>query len=107
MLHCHLIVTSASYSPSRLLIKSADRFKLNMLILTALYLLSSLYYFVTWFKLFRKATGLSPQEESLSWTVLIVATLLWPLVVPISFFEKRLKAQQPLVQNYQLISVLK
>ncbi len=78
-----------------------------MLILTVFYLLSALYYCVNWFKIFKKATHLSPQEVSYSWQVLIVATIFWPIVVPLSYLEKRRKSQQLLDRTYNVIAVAK
>jgi uncharacterized membrane protein len=65
------------------------------LILTGLYFLTALYYFTNWFILFKQETGLSSTDKSLLWGVLILATLFWPIVVPIAHLEKRTLSQQP------------
>ncbi|HBB35801.1 MAG TPA: hypothetical protein DDZ80_22250 [Cyanobacteria bacterium UBA8803] len=53
--------------------------------------MSALFCFLTWLKVFLKDTELSPQERRASWRVLIVATIFWPLVLPIAYLEKRAK----------------
>jgi hypothetical protein len=40
------------------------------------------------FKAFSQETNLSLPERNTSWRVLILATIIWPLVVPISNLEK-------------------
>ncbi|MGB7440796.1 MAG: hypothetical protein WA919_06985 [Coleofasciculaceae cyanobacterium] len=55
-----------------------------MAILLALYLVIAFYYFKYWRKAFRRDTNLSKQEKRFSWLVLAVATIFWPIVVPIS-----------------------
>ena len=55
-----------------------------MAILLAIYLGMAFYYFKNWWKAFRRDTNLSKQQKKLSWLVLTVATIFWPIVVPIS-----------------------
>jgi hypothetical protein len=60
------------------------------LILTGLYLSRAVYCFATWFKIFRKDNSLSEPEKRMCLKVLAVATIFWPIVLPISSMEKRL-----------------
>jgi uncharacterized membrane-anchored protein len=60
------------------------------LILTALYLGKAIYYFSRWFQRFRQDTSLSEQDKRFCWKVLTVATIFWPIVLPLSSLEKRI-----------------
>lgn len=53
------------------------------------YLFGSFYYSTLCYKAFQQDTDLTAQEKRSSWIVLIVATLLWPLVLPLSCLEKK------------------
>lgn len=55
-----------------------------MLTLPAIYLSTAAYFFATWFTVFQTDSDLSPREQYLSWLVLIVATLFWPITAPIA-----------------------
>lgn len=59
-----------------------------MVLFPAIYLLAALYFLRQWWKAFKQDTELSAEESRFSWFVLIIATLLWPVVVPISMLEK-------------------
>lgn len=59
-------------------------------ILTGLYLTTAVYCFSTWFELFRRDTSLSGSQKRFCLQVLTVATLLWPVVLPLTSLEKRL-----------------
>ena len=85
-----LSVNCFSFALSNLYLWNYCNFKLLMTGLTSLYLLLALYYFMIWLNIFRKDTDLSLEEKHLSWIVLIVATIFWPITVPISYFEKHL-----------------
>ncbi|MCA1995381.1 MAG: hypothetical protein LDL41_25535 [Coleofasciculus sp. S288] len=76
-----------------------------MIVLSATYVLSALFCFATWFNVFRKDTHLSPEQKRISKRVLIVATLLWPIVVPISYLEKRSKKQQPFEYSLEIETI--
>lgn len=56
-----------------------------MAILLALYLGIAFYYLRYLWKAFRRNTGLSKQQKNLSWLLLALATIFWPIVVPISW----------------------
>ena len=60
------------------------------LLLIALYFITAIQCFVSWFKRFKQDTSLSESEQRLCLKVLAVATLLWPIVLPISSLEKRI-----------------
>jgi hypothetical protein len=62
-----------------------------MVLLPAIYLSAALYYFTHWWKAFQQDTDLSDEESRFSWFVIVVATLLWPIVVPISEIEKSIR----------------
>lgn len=65
-----------------------------MLIISGLYSLSALYCFASWFNVFRQAPNLSASQRRDSIKILLIATLFWPIVVPISYIEKHTKSQQ-------------
>lgn len=67
-----------------------------MFILVLFYLAILQRVFKVWLKFFQQDSDISPQEKRLSWFILIVGAILWPLVVPISYLgllEKKLKQQ--------------
>lgn len=64
-----------------------------MAVITA-YLLISFYFFINWLKFFNHAPSWSIEDRFLSVVILIVATILWPFVVPISFIDELLKARE-------------
>ncbi|MBE9149747.1 hypothetical protein IQ257_14810 [Coleofasciculus sp. LEGE 07092] len=45
-----------------------------------------------WLTTLNQQTDLLGEEKRLSYIVLVVATILWPLVVPISYLEKLSRA---------------
>ncbi len=53
------------------------------------YLLMATCFFTIWLEFFKGDTSrsLSLQEECLGWAILSVATILWPVVVPIAYLE--------------------
>ena len=55
--------------------------------LVVVYLLMASCFFYSWLKLFKKDTSLSSNERLLSRIVLLIATILWPVVVPIAYLE--------------------
>jgi hypothetical protein len=66
--------------------------QLNILLLIA-YLFVTSYFFINWLKFFNRSPSLSIEDRFLSVVILIIATLLWPFVVPISFIDELLKAR--------------
>jgi hypothetical protein len=62
------------------------------LILTALYITKAIQCFANWFRRFRQDTSLSESEKRLCLKVLALATVFWPIVLPLSAMEKRLCA---------------
>jgi|GEM_PF-1983364 len=49
------------------------------------YLVTAVCLFINWQKLFLEETDLSSDERYLSMLTLCLATILWPLIVPISY----------------------
>lgn len=60
------------------------------LILTAFYITKAIQCFANWFKRFRQDTSLSESEKRLCLKVLALATVFWPIVLPLSALEKRI-----------------
>ncbi|WP_287313426.1 hypothetical protein [Moorena sp. SIO1G6] len=60
-----------------------------MTVLVGFYIFGALYFFLIWFQAFQKDTNLSHEQICLSWIVLTIATLFWPIVAPIATLEKR------------------
>ncbi|NEO30539.1 MAG: hypothetical protein F6K36_08910 [Symploca sp. SIO3C6] len=59
-----------------------------MTFLPTIYLSAAFYFFLVWFGAFKRDMNISPQQKRISWLVLIVATIFWPIVVPISYLER-------------------
>lgn len=55
--------------------------------LVVTYLLTGSCFFYRWLQLFKKDTSLSSNERLLSLVMLVMATILWPVVVPIAYLE--------------------
>lgn len=70
-----------------------------MAIVSGLYLLVSLSFFTTLLDGLRKSTDLSPEQRECSLKVMSLAAIFWPIVVPISYLEKRSKANQEFYQH--------
>lgn len=51
------------------------------------YLLITFYFLINWLRFFNSPRSLSVEDKLLSIVVLIVATIFWPFVVPISFLK--------------------
>ncbi len=67
---------------------------LLLIIFVFFYLLMAQRLFTIWHKFFRRDNSMSPGEKQLSWLVLIVGTVLWPIVVPhayLALLEKKLE----------------
>lgn len=64
-----------------------------MVPLGAVYLLFAGYFFKGWFELYKQDTKMSAEDKQLSKVILAIATVLWPVVVPISYAEKLSKAK--------------
>ena len=59
-------------------------------IFIGLYCSTALYCFATWFKRFRQDHSLSASDKQLCLKVLAVATICWPIVLPLAYLEKQL-----------------
>jgi hypothetical protein len=79
--------------------------------LIVFYLLVSLYFFINWLNFFKQKQNLAPEDKFLSIVILVIATILWPVAVPISYLEliKARKSQfivMPVVLAIFLVSLL-
>lgn len=80
--------------------------------LVAFYLIMAQSFLRIWFKFFQQDNSMSREEKQLSWLILLIGTVLWPLVVPIAYLsllEKKFKSQveiicedEPLEPTYSL-----
>lgn len=55
--------------------------------LISAYLLITFYFFINWLKFFNSSCILSIEDKFLSVVILVIATILWPFVVPIYLLE--------------------
>lgn len=57
--------------------------------LVVIYLLMSTCFFTIWLEFLKRdmIASLSLQEKCLAWVTLSIATILWPVVVPIAYLE--------------------
>lgn len=60
------------------------------MILAVLYFTTAIQCFASWFKRFKRDTSLSNPEKRLCLKVLTIATIFWPIVLPLCSLEKRL-----------------
>lgn len=59
------------------------------------YLVSAPCFFTSWLQFFKREAGnLSEEEKQLSLATLVMASVLWPLVVPVAYVEQLSKAKQ-------------
>ncbi len=65
-----------------------------MMILLGIYLLVACKLLHTWLKSLQKNIDLSYDQKYLCWAVLAIATIFWPIVVPISYMEKCAKVER-------------
>lgn len=61
--------------------------KLMIVALVFVYLLMAPRFFTRWLKLFKQDSSLSSEDKLLSMAILVIATTLWPVVVPIAYLE--------------------
>jgi hypothetical protein len=67
-----------------------------MSILPVIYLSVAVWSFANLFKGLQEEINLSFEERKYAWEVIILAATLWPIIMPISYLEKRSKAKQQL-----------
>jgi hypothetical protein len=75
------------------------------------YLLISLCFFINWLNFFKQKQNLAPEDRFLSLVILVIATIFWPVAVPISCMEllKAKKSQfivMPVILAIFLVSLL-
>lgn len=66
---------------------------LLIIMLVFFYILIAQRLFTTWLQFFQRDTNMTAGEKQLSWVILIVGTVLWPLVLPnayLAILEKKL-----------------
>jgi hypothetical protein len=73
-----------------------------MPIIPLLYLSVAFWSFARLFKDLQEEVNLSSEERKYSWEVIILASTLWPIIIPISYLEKRSKAKQQFTLIHQL-----
>lgn len=69
--------------------------KVLIIIAVLFYSLIAQRLFKVWLKFFHRDTSMSPGEKQLSWVILIIGTLLWPIVLPnayLALLEKKLES---------------
>ena len=66
---------------------------LQVSLIAAYLLLVSFYFFSNWLKFFNR-NSLSVEDSFLSFVILVIVTMLWPFVVPISLLQL-LTARKP------------
>ncbi|NEP51627.1 MAG: hypothetical protein F6K65_23640 [Moorea sp. SIO3C2] len=72
-----------------------------MTVLAGFYVSGALYFFSIWFQAFQKDTNLSAEQIRLSWIVLTIATIFWPIVAPIANLEKSSRTKDTLVNQQE------
>jgi hypothetical protein len=65
--------------------------KLCLVATGLVYLIFGSYFFTIWLKFLKRDTRLSLEDRWLSLVILGIATLLWPIVVPLAYLELLLK----------------
>lgn len=81
---------------------------LLVVVLVSVYLLFARYFFKIWLRFFERDTEMTLEERRLSWVVLLIGTLVWPLVVPISYLtllEKKLKNQEASSERDKVVDI--
>ncbi|WP_017317638.1 hypothetical protein [Mastigocladopsis repens] len=51
------------------------------------YLLMTGYFFITWLRFSLRHPSASPEDTFLSFVLFLITTVLWPIVLPLSFVE--------------------
>ena len=78
--------------------------KLIVIFLLVLFYLAILQrVFKVWLKFFERDRDISPEEKRLSWFILIIGAVFWPLVVPVSYLallEEKLEQQKNKDDNH-------
>ncbi len=70
--------------------------KLLIISVVSFYLIMAQRFFKSWLKFFQRDTSMSREEKQLSWVILLLSTVLWPIVVPIAYLsllENKFKSQ--------------
>ncbi|NEP00645.1 MAG: hypothetical protein F6K58_18630 [Symploca sp. SIO2E9] len=59
-----------------------------MTVIPTIYLSAAFYFFLVWLEAFKRDNNISLQQRRISWLVLILGTIFWPIVVPFSYLER-------------------
>lgn len=70
--------------------------QLIMMALLGIYLSIACKLLHTWLKAFQQTPDLANDQKYICWMVFAIATVFWPIVLPISYLEKCAKGQQEL-----------
>ncbi|ARV59250.1 hypothetical protein BZZ01_11985 [Nostocales cyanobacterium HT-58-2] len=57
------------------------------LTLVITYLMMTVYFFTNWLRFVLRHPSSSPEDKFLSFVMFFISTVLWPIVVPMSFVE--------------------
>lgn len=80
--------------------------KLLLVFFVFFYLVMTQHLFKLWLKFLQRDTSMSPEENSLSWVILVIGTLLWPIVVPINYLtllQRKLEHQEVTLKEEEAI----
>jgi hypothetical protein len=58
-----------------------------IIVVTLFYLLLAVIFFKEWLHFFAEDQEISPQERWVSRMILVIATIVWPIVVPFAYLE--------------------
>ena len=81
--------------------------KLLLFFSVVVYLVMTRHLFKLWLKFLQRDTSRSPEENSLSWTILVIGSLFWPIVVPICYLallQKKLEYQEVTLKQEEVMT---
>lgn len=81
--------------------------KLLLVFFVFFYLVMTQHLFKLWLKFLQRDTRMSPEENSLSWVILVIGTLFWPIVVPINYLtllKRKLEHQEVTLKDEEAIN---
>ena len=80
---------------------------LLLILSVVIYLVMTQHLFKLWLKFLQRDISRSPEENSLSWAILAIGTLCWPIVVPICYLtllQKKLEHQEVMLEEEKAIA---
>lgn len=60
--------------------------KIQLIVIVS-YLLMTSYFFINWMSFSLRRRNSSPEDTFLSFLMLCISTILWPLIIPMSLFQ--------------------